>query len=63
MVYFSISPEPRRAPEGGYINWMLTGKGKGVDVLAVICASHVLLSKTDSVFPLGDTVEDFKVLL
>ena len=41
----------------------LTRQGKGVDVFAVIGASHVRLTETNSVFAFGDTVEDFKVFL
>ena len=42
---------------------MLTRQGKGVDVFAVIGASHVRLAEADGVFAFGDTVEDFEVLL
>ncbi len=36
----------------------LTCQSEGVDILAVVCACHVLLSKADGVFALGDAVED-----
>lgn len=41
----------------------LTGQGKRVNVFAVVGASHVGLTETDGVFALGDTIEDFEVLL
>lgn len=40
----------------------LTCQCEGVNVLAIVCARHVLLPKTDGVFALGDAVEDLKVL-
>lgn len=40
-----------------------TVKSERVDILPVIAAGHVLLSKTNSVFALSDTIEDFKVFL
>jgi hypothetical protein len=41
----------------------LTRQGERVDILAVVGASHVGLAETNGVFALGDTIEDFKVLL
>ena len=41
----------------------LTGQRERVDVLAVIGASHVRLAKTNGVFALRDTIEDFEVFL
>lgn len=41
----------------------LTCQCEGVDILAVVCARHVLLAKPDGVLALGDAIEDFKVLL
>lgn len=41
----------------------LTRQRERVDVLAVIGAGHVRLAKTNGVFALGNTIEDFKVFL
>lgn len=41
----------------------LTRQGERVDVLAVVCASHVRLAETNGVFAFGDTIEDFEVFL
>ena len=38
-----------------------TCQREGVDVLPVVGASHVLLSKANGVLALGDTIKDFKV--
>jgi hypothetical protein len=40
-----------------------TSERKGVDVLTVIRAGHELLSKTNGVLALGDTVEHLEILL
>lgn len=40
-----------------------TAQSKGVDVLPVVCAGHVLLAKTNGVLALGDAVENLKILL
>ena len=41
----------------------LTCQGERVDVLAIICACHVLLTQTDGIFSFGDAIEDFELLL
>ena len=40
-----------------------TGERKGVDILAVVTASHELLAETDSVLALGNVVEHLELLL
>ena len=40
-----------------------TVQREGVDVLAVVTASHELLAKTNGVLALGDVVEDLELLL
>ena len=34
-----------------------------VDIFTVVCASHVLLAKTNCVFALGNAIENFELLL
>jgi hypothetical protein len=38
-----------------------TSQGKRIDVLAIICTSHVFLAKTNSVFALGYAIKNFQV--
>lgn len=42
---------------------MLTIQSKGIDILAVIWPSHVLLSKANGIFSFGDPIKLFKVTL
>ena len=66
MSYFSsrfavaASDEP---PRHGQQADPRTSQEEGVDVLAVVAARHVLLSETDRVLALGDTVELLELLL
>lgn len=39
-----------------------TGEGDGVDVFAVVCHGHELLTESNGVFAFGDAIEYFKVL-
>ena len=41
---------------------MLTRKSERVDVLSVVGAGHVLLTETNGVLALGDTVEVLEVI-
>lgn len=47
----------------GAIEDRLTRQGEGVNVFAIVSACHVRLAETDSVFALGNAIENFEVLL